>query len=322
VRALKWIGVLALVYSALNTIMPPPTLLAILLGDVLLGLSFIVIGLFLDWHRTAPGRVAWVFAGAVTTEIVWGLWAYVANPSPVHLLYLAILMTAFGPLTSAWQPFVVAAVVMLAAVIVVLVHVGGKGVASSIIGMSAGLAVSAVLLRIRMRSIRELESAERAIVDASTRDHLTGVLNRHGLRDRVPAVWADARRRGASVAVFFLDVHGLKHVNDAHGHDLGDMVLQEAAQAIIQTVRGSDLVARWGGDEFVIVGVGDTVSTDAFATRLNEMFAAASQSRRDTKVGEISVGQAVGSPVDVDFDQMLREADTDMYARRVLDTTA
>jgi diguanylate cyclase (GGDEF)-like protein len=148
------------------------------------------------------------------------------------------------------------------------------------------------------------------------------VLNRHGLRDRVPAVWADARRRGASVAVFFLDVHGLKHVNDAHGHDLGDMVLQEAAQAIIQTVRGSDLVARWGGDEFVIVGVGDTVSTDAFATRLNEMFAAASQSRRDTKVGEISVGQAVGSPVDVDFDQMLREADTDMYARRVLDTTA
>ena len=313
---MTWIGVLALVYSAVNTLIPPATVLVILVGDVVLGVVLLLGAWWLARHRTAPGRVAWVFGGAVTAVCVWGAWAYVDDPSPVHLLYVAILMTAFGPMTAAWRPFVAAAVVMFVAVSGVLVYVGGRSLASWIIGMSAALAVSAGLLRIRMRSIRDLDRAERAIVEASTRDQLTGVLNRHGLRDRVPAVWADAHRRAESVAVFFLDVHGLKHANDTHGHDLGDIVLQDAARAITKTVRGSDLVARWGGDEFVIVSVGQALPCDAFATRLNELFTGVSQARADRKVGEISVGRAAGSPVDVDFDRLLREADSDMYARR------
>jgi diguanylate cyclase (GGDEF)-like protein len=321
VRAIMWIGVLALAYSAVNTLIPPATIPVILFGDVVLGVVLILGSFLLTRLRAAPGQVAWTFAAAITTEVVWGLWAFIANPVQVHLLYLAILMTAFGPLTAAWRPFTAASVVMLAAVGGVLMHVGGKGVASWIIGMSAALAVSAVLLLVRLRSIRELESAERALVAAATHDHLTGVLNRHGLRDRVPALWADARRRGESVTVHFLDVRGLKHVNDAHGHELGDIVLQDAAQAIAGTVRGGDLVGRWGGDEFVIVGAGPAFPSDALELRLNEMFATVSQARRDRKVGEISVGRASGSPVDVDFDRMLCEADTDMYARRALDMT-
>lgn len=319
VRAIIWIGVLALLYSAVNTVMPPPTPASILIGDILLGLTFIAVGVSLARRGARPGVVAWVFASAITAEVVWGLWAYDSNPTPVHLLYLAILMTAFGALTAAWRPFSVAAVVMLAAVVIVLVHVGGKGTASWIIGMSAALAVSAVLLRIRIRSIRELELSEQAIVDASTRDQLTGVLNRHGLRDRVPALWADARRRGEPVAVYFLDVRGLKQVNDSHGHDLGDAVLQEAATAIVETVRGSDLVARWGGDEFVVVGIGRTPPPEDFEGRLNEAFTAVCQARRDRKVGRISLGEAAGSPVDREFDLMVREADSDMYARRARD---
>ena len=322
VRAMTWIGVLALVYSAVNTLIPPATILVILLGDVVLGVLLVAGGLLLARHRTAPGPVAWVFATAITAVCVWGVWAYVEDPKPVHLLYVGILMTAFGPLLASWRPFAAAAVVMLAGVSGVLVYVGGKGVASWIIGMSAALAVSAVLLRIRMRSIHEVESAELAIVETATRDHLTGVLNRNGLRDRVPALWADARRRGEPVTVYFLDVRGLKHVNDTHGHDLGDLVLQEAARAAMETVRASDLVGRWGGDEFVIVSVGPALASEAFSTRLDEVFGAVSQTRRDGKVGEISIGRAVGSPGEKDFDAMLREADTDMYARRGLDTTA
>jgi diguanylate cyclase (GGDEF)-like protein len=321
VRAIMWIGVLALAFSAVNTLIPPPTVAVILLGDVVLGVALMVGSLLLTRLRAAPDVVSWVFAAAITVEVVWGLWAFDNDPVQVHLLYLAILMTAFGPLTAAWRPFAAAALVMLVAIAGVLTHVGGKGVASWVIGMSAALAVSAVLLLVRMRSIRELESSERALIAASAHDHLTGVLNRNGLRDRLPALWADARRRGETVTVHFLDVRGLKHVNDAHGHEQGDIVLQDAARAIAETVRGGDLVGRWGGDEFVVVGTGPTFQSDALALRLNETFTTVSQARRDRKVGEISVGRAAGSPVEVDFDRMLREADTDMYARRAIDLT-
>lgn len=319
IRALIWIGVLALVYSAVNTIMPPATQLVILVGDVVLGLALIASGVWLARHRPSPARVAWLFAGAIAAVGIWGVWAYVEDPTTVHLLYVTILLTSFGPMTAAWRPFTTAGLVVLAAASAVLVYVGGKGTVSWIIGMSAGLAISAVLLRIRMRSIHELDIAEQAILEASTRDQLTGVLNRHGLRDRMPALWSDATRRGETVAALFLDVRGLKQVNDTCGHDVGDIVLQDAARSIVETARGGDLVARWGGDEFVVVGVGSMGASDAFAGRLNTVFSAMSEARRDHRVGEISVGQAVASPVDVDFDTMLREADADMYARRELD---
>ena len=71
-RALTWIGVLALVYSAVNTIMPPATVLAILVGDVILGVTLIAVGLWLTRHRSSPGRVAWLFGGAIATVGIWG----------------------------------------------------------------------------------------------------------------------------------------------------------------------------------------------------------------------------------------------------------
>ena len=126
IRALTWIGVLALVYSAVNTIMPPATALAILVGDVVLGVTLIAVGLWLTRHRPSPGRVAWLFAGAIATVGIWGVWAYVEDPTTVHLLYVTILMTSFGPLTAAWRPFATAGLVMLAAASAVLIYVGGR----------------------------------------------------------------------------------------------------------------------------------------------------------------------------------------------------
>ena len=97
-----------------------------------------------------------------------------------------------------------------------------------------------------------LERAERAAVQ----DDLTGLLNRRGLAMVGEQVVASARRSGNAVHCVFVDVDGLKDVNDRLGHLAGDRVLLAVADAVRLSVRGGDVVARWGGDEFCVLGPG------------------------------------------------------------------
>lgn len=83
-------------------------------------------------------------------------------------------------------------------------------------------------------------------------DMLTGLANRSLFRQIVQQQLAQAHRNGGNVSILFVDLDGFKGINDAHGHAVGDALLQQAAQRLLQGVRGGDLVARLGGDEFAV----------------------------------------------------------------------
>jgi diguanylate cyclase (GGDEF)-like protein len=87
----------------------------------------------------------------------------------------------------------------------------------------------------------------------ATRDPLTRLANRRVLLGRIEQQIAHAERHNEGFSVVFLDVDQLKTVNDTHGHLAGDALLREVASALIEAVRGEDLVARFGGDEFVVL---------------------------------------------------------------------
>jgi diguanylate cyclase (GGDEF)-like protein len=87
----------------------------------------------------------------------------------------------------------------------------------------------------------------------SMTDALTGLFNRHAFHMRLRDEWRRSRRYGAPLALLLIDVDGLKQVNDDHGHEAGDRVLSDVAGAIRHTLRGTDIGARWGGDEFAII---------------------------------------------------------------------
>lgn len=95
---------------------------------------------------------------------------------------------------------------------------------------------------------------ERALVDA-----LTGLANRRALDEELAATHAGT----CCFAVFFVDLDGLKGINDRHGHDAGDALLREPAQRLGATVRAGDFVSRLGGDEFVVVSRGVADARDA-----------------------------------------------------------
>lgn len=101
------------------------------------------------------------------------------------------------------------------------------------------------------RAVEERAAADRR----STTDTLTGLFNRRGFHEQAAAAWP-RERTVERAAVAFIDLNGLKTINDTRGHDAGDALLRDAAQQLLAAVRGDDVVARLGGDEFAVLTVG------------------------------------------------------------------
>jgi diguanylate cyclase (GGDEF)-like protein/hemerythrin-like metal-binding protein len=99
----------------------------------------------------------------------------------------------------------------------------------------------------------EAEVRARDLARQADTDALTGVLNRHGFNTMISRELARARRHAQPLAVALLDIDQFKQVNDRHGHAAGDQVLEGLARLLESHVRESDLVARWGGEEFVVI---------------------------------------------------------------------
>lgn len=103
------------------------------------------------------------------------------------------------------------------------------------------------------REINELKQSEQDFQRLATHDQLTSLPNRFLLMDRMNQAILNAKRTQGVFAVLFIDLNKFKLVNDKYGHEKGDQLLVEVALVLSSTVRRSDMVARYGGDEFVIV---------------------------------------------------------------------
>jgi len=103
------------------------------------------------------------------------------------------------------------------------------------------------------RDITERKQAEAKILSLALHDELTGLPNRRLLRDRLCQAMATSKRTMRYGALIFLDLDKFKSLNDTHGHNVGDLLLMEVARRIGNCVREVDVVARFGGDEFVVL---------------------------------------------------------------------
>ena len=121
---------------------------------------------------------------------------------------------------------------------------------------------------------RELELAYGRILALSQTDHLTGVPNRRFMDDALRRELARCQRSGAPLAVLFVDLDHFKRVNDQLGHDVGDSVLAAVANELQVALRPYDVLARWGGEEFlVLLPESDAGQARRIAERLRERLA-------------------------------------------------
>lgn len=169
----------------------------------------------------------------------------------------------------------------------------------------------------RMKGLNvELHRAQRSLVHQTLHDPLTGLPNRTLFLDRLEQVLAQGWRSSVATGVFFIDLDGFKRVNDSFGHAAGDMLLRDVASRLTAATRPGDTVARFGGDEFLILtpSLENSDLGPAVAERLLSVLRSPPLVSKGAKVTP-SIGLAIAGGR-MGADELVRQADAAMYSAK------
>jgi diguanylate cyclase (GGDEF)-like protein len=160
--------------------------------------------------------------------------------------------------------------------------------------------------------VQEVEETKRA----SLLDPLTRVWNRAGMEQILAREWKRVSRTQGTMAVLFVDLDDFKRINDTHGHSVGDAALRRAAKFLLSSLRETDIVGRWGGDEFL------AVLPDCTEEGLHRVCETLAQTQKDLAIDaddgppipvRFSVGGATATPGTQTLETLLEGADQAMY---------
>jgi diguanylate cyclase (GGDEF)-like protein/PAS domain S-box-containing protein len=169
-------------------------------------------------------------------------------------------------------------------------------------------------LALNLRDVTERKALEDQLRQLAFHDPLTLLANRSLFRNRVEHAIALSRRTHDRLAVLMIDLDNFKNVNDTLGHDVGDRLLQTAAQRLVKCTRAADTVARLGGDEFAVLleGVTTLEQAEQIAAAVTDAFRQPLLIDGNELLVTTSVGVAL-SEAGHDTEQLLRNADIAMY---------
>jgi diguanylate cyclase (GGDEF)-like protein len=161
-----------------------------------------------------------------------------------------------------------------------------------------------------------LRDAQAALTAKAITDPLTGCYNRRFFDEIAPRELHRLQRHTFPMSLLFFDCDRFKSVNDGHGHEAGDRVLQLIADLLRGTARQSEYVFRWGGDEFLVMLTCDEAAAVAKAQEVQRAFAEHPLVKAIGPGVRLSVGQALVSPTATDLLGYVEEADRRMYAQK------
>ncbi|MEE8602261.1 GGDEF domain-containing protein [Euzebya tangerina] len=315
VRVGAWLslGVILIGLAYLATTPDEPNRLMMLLG-LGLGAALTVVVFFTPWRRLIATR-AWLagfyaWSASVLALLGWLAWLDGGVRSP--MMPTAVLALIFAAM--AYPPagvLFVSAGAILAPVIVGIASGDDLGSIIFVTGVMAMVAaMSALVSTNHRRSYADVVTLTAKLEFLALKDGLTGCANHRGFHEQLRRMTSLARRNGSELALVLIDLDHFKRVNDTHGHPVGDRLLMAVGETLRATVRESDVVARIGGEEFVILGP-DTGREGALhlAARVH----AAIQAIDEPVTVTASVGVSLLPELTDDPDELLSQADAAMY---------
>jgi diguanylate cyclase (GGDEF)-like protein len=169
--------------------------------------------------------------------------------------------------------------------------------------------------RVELENRLNLRDVARDLRLQATTDPLTGLFNRLKFNEALGSEIARSKRQKTPLSLMLYDVDHFKAINDSHGHQVGDAVLVQISQWALQRIRPSDLLARWGGEEFIILAPG---SDGQMAYQVADRLRAAMQQVVFETVGTLSCSFGVSQYVDGDSpESMLARADAALYRAKM-----
>jgi diguanylate cyclase (GGDEF)-like protein len=159
--------------------------------------------------------------------------------------------------------------------------------------------------------------------EESITDSLTGAFNRRYLERRLGEEFSHSRQFGSPLSILLLDIDHFKEINDSAGHHAGDQVIEKLAKFVLTLIRGSDILVRFGGDEFVVIALNTPIETAGlFAEKIVKHINSQSfevigdqNATHEIKV-TISIGVASLSDEIVEIHQLISNADKALYCAK------
>jgi diguanylate cyclase (GGDEF)-like protein len=229
---------------------------------------------------------------------------------------LFIMVVVNGALALTTVQYVAAQAVAIASAVGALVVVTGlvppAALGDWLVVVAIAVAASLAIHLARENGFRQMARILELLEQQAVEDPLTGLGTRRALEQMFPVVRSSAEISELVVLVVFVDVDGLKAVNDSAGHAAGDQVLLAVARAMRESARSRDVLARWGGDEFALLGVGDAEAASRMALSLTQRLADLNP-LPGLWSGTASVGTATASPTEAMLPELVARADESMY---------